>query len=115
MLALEDAYDFEFPDELLVKSTFESIAAIRNALNYVRRHRFFVAPWVTSTPRRSIRLQAGSRKQFEFRLSWFDRFRGIAVTRSNRRGACSPESVAGRTSEFKIGHFFLGQNEGDDP
>jgi acyl carrier protein len=33
MLALEDAYDFEFPDELLVKSTFESIAAIRNALN----------------------------------------------------------------------------------
>lgn len=32
MLALEDAYDFEFPDELLVKSTFESIAAIRNAL-----------------------------------------------------------------------------------
>jgi acyl carrier protein len=33
MLALEDAYDFEFPDELLVKSTFESIAAMRNALN----------------------------------------------------------------------------------
>lgn len=32
MLALEDAYDFEFPDALLVKSTFESIAAIRNAL-----------------------------------------------------------------------------------
>jgi acyl carrier protein len=32
MLALEDAYDFEFPDELLVKSTFESIAAIRKAL-----------------------------------------------------------------------------------
>lgn len=32
MLALEDAYDFEFPDELLVKSTFESVAAIRNAL-----------------------------------------------------------------------------------
>ncbi len=32
MLALEDAYDFEFPDELLVKSTFESIAAIRGAL-----------------------------------------------------------------------------------
>jgi acyl carrier protein len=33
MLALEDAYDFEFPDELLVKSTFESIAAMRKALN----------------------------------------------------------------------------------
>jgi acyl carrier protein len=33
MLALEDSYDFEFPDELLVKSTFESIAAIREALN----------------------------------------------------------------------------------
>jgi acyl carrier protein len=32
MLALEDAFDFEFPDELLVKSTFESIAAIRGAL-----------------------------------------------------------------------------------
>ena len=32
MLALEDVYDFEFPDELLVKSTFESIAAIREAL-----------------------------------------------------------------------------------
>ncbi|HEY5304904.1 MAG TPA: acyl carrier protein [Acidimicrobiales bacterium] len=32
MLALEDAYDFEFPDELLVKSTFESIAALRGAL-----------------------------------------------------------------------------------
>lgn len=33
MLALEDAYEFEFPDELLMKSTFESIAALRNALN----------------------------------------------------------------------------------
>ncbi|HEY5266538.1 MAG TPA: acyl carrier protein [Acidimicrobiales bacterium] len=33
MLALEDAYDFEFPDELLVKSTFESIAALRGALS----------------------------------------------------------------------------------
>jgi acyl carrier protein len=32
MLALEDAYDFEFPDALLVKSTFESIAALRGAL-----------------------------------------------------------------------------------
>ncbi len=32
MLALEDAFDIEFPDALLRKSTFESISAIRNAL-----------------------------------------------------------------------------------
>ncbi len=32
MLALEDAFDIEFPDALLTKSTFESIAAIRDAL-----------------------------------------------------------------------------------
>jgi acyl carrier protein len=32
MLALEDAFDIEFPDALLTKSTFESIAAIRGAL-----------------------------------------------------------------------------------
>jgi acyl carrier protein len=32
MLALEDAFDVEFPDELLRKSTFESIASIRAAL-----------------------------------------------------------------------------------
>jgi acyl carrier protein len=32
MLALEDAFDIEFPDALLRKSTFESIAAIRDAL-----------------------------------------------------------------------------------
>jgi len=32
MLALEDAFDIEFPDALLNKSTFESIAAIRGAL-----------------------------------------------------------------------------------
>jgi acyl carrier protein len=32
MLALEDAFDLEFPDALLKKSTFESIAAIRDAL-----------------------------------------------------------------------------------
>jgi acyl carrier protein len=32
MLALEDTYDIEFPDELLVKSTFESIGALRDAL-----------------------------------------------------------------------------------
>ena len=33
MLALEDAFDVEFPDRLLRKSTFESISAIRSALS----------------------------------------------------------------------------------
>jgi len=28
MLALEDAFDFEFPEKMLKKSTFESVAAI---------------------------------------------------------------------------------------
>jgi acyl carrier protein len=32
MLALEDAFDIEFPDEMLRKQTFESVAAIRAAL-----------------------------------------------------------------------------------
>jgi acyl carrier protein len=32
MLALEDAFDLEFPDSLLRKSTFESIASIADAL-----------------------------------------------------------------------------------
>ncbi|MHB8379004.1 MAG: acyl carrier protein [Acidimicrobiales bacterium] len=32
MLALEDAFEIEFPDSLLRKSTFESIKAIRDAL-----------------------------------------------------------------------------------
>jgi acyl carrier protein len=32
MLALEDAFDIEFPDSLLRKSTFESVSAIRGAL-----------------------------------------------------------------------------------
>jgi acyl carrier protein len=32
MLALEDAFDVEFPQQILRKSTFESIAAIRTAL-----------------------------------------------------------------------------------
>jgi acyl carrier protein len=32
MLALEDEFDLEFPDTLLRKGTFESIAAIREAL-----------------------------------------------------------------------------------
>jgi acyl carrier protein len=32
MLALEDEFDFEFPESMLRKSTFESVAAIRTAL-----------------------------------------------------------------------------------
>lgn len=32
MLALEDAFDVEFPDEMLKRSVFESIAAIDAAL-----------------------------------------------------------------------------------
>jgi acyl carrier protein len=32
MLALEDAFEVEFTDEMLRKSTFQSIAAIREAL-----------------------------------------------------------------------------------
>jgi acyl carrier protein len=32
MLALEDTFDLEFPDELLRKSTFESVAAIHDVL-----------------------------------------------------------------------------------
>ncbi len=32
MLALEDEFGVEFPDELLRKATFQSIAAIRSAL-----------------------------------------------------------------------------------
>jgi len=33
MLALEDAFDVEFPDHLLRRSVFESVASIRAALN----------------------------------------------------------------------------------
>ena len=33
MLSLEDTYDIEFPDRLLRKSTFQSVAGIRSALN----------------------------------------------------------------------------------
>jgi len=32
MLALEDAFDIEFPERMLKKSTFESVMAIHNAL-----------------------------------------------------------------------------------
>jgi acyl carrier protein len=33
MLALEDAFDVEFPDELLKRSVFESVASIAAALS----------------------------------------------------------------------------------
>lgn len=36
MLALEEAFDFEFPDAMLRKSTFESISAIAKAIAEVR-------------------------------------------------------------------------------
>ena len=32
MLALEDVYDIEFPEELLRRSTFQSLAAIRDTI-----------------------------------------------------------------------------------
>jgi len=32
MLALEDAFDIEFPEELLKRSTFQSISAINEAI-----------------------------------------------------------------------------------
>jgi acyl carrier protein len=32
MLALEDEFDIEFPEAMLAKGTFESVAAIRTAL-----------------------------------------------------------------------------------
>ncbi|MGH9095216.1 MAG: acyl carrier protein [Acidimicrobiales bacterium] len=36
MLALEDAFDVEFPDRLLRRQTFQSITMIRSALAEVR-------------------------------------------------------------------------------
>ncbi len=36
MLAIEDATGIEFPDRLLQRSTFESIASIRNAVTEVQ-------------------------------------------------------------------------------
>jgi acyl carrier protein len=36
MLGLEDAFDVEFPDHMLKRSVFESIAAIRVALEELR-------------------------------------------------------------------------------
>ncbi len=37
MLALEDAFDIEFPDNMLKRSVFESIAAIRGALGELQQ------------------------------------------------------------------------------
>jgi acyl carrier protein len=36
MLGLEDAFDIEFPDSMLKRSVFESIASIRAALEELR-------------------------------------------------------------------------------
>ncbi|MBN9606934.1 MAG: acyl carrier protein [Actinomycetales bacterium] len=36
MLALEDAFDIEFPDELLTRATFGSIAALADAVSRTR-------------------------------------------------------------------------------
>ena len=36
MLALEDAFDVEFPDRMLKRSVFASVAAIRDALEELR-------------------------------------------------------------------------------
>ncbi|MGB2875130.1 MAG: acyl carrier protein [Gaiellaceae bacterium] len=36
MLALEDAFDIEFPDRMLKRSVFESVASIRAALEELR-------------------------------------------------------------------------------
>jgi acyl carrier protein len=36
MLALEDHFDVEFPDRMLTRSVFESIASIEAALNELR-------------------------------------------------------------------------------
>lgn len=33
MLGLEDAFDIEFPDRMLTRSVFESVASIRSALS----------------------------------------------------------------------------------
>jgi acyl carrier protein len=37
MLAIEDHFDLEFPDHMLKRSVFESIAAIASALQELRR------------------------------------------------------------------------------
>jgi acyl carrier protein len=37
MLALEDAFDLEFPDSMLTRSVFESVSAIAAALGQLQR------------------------------------------------------------------------------
>ncbi len=37
MLALEDAFDVEFPDEMLTREAFESVAALAASLNTLKR------------------------------------------------------------------------------
>jgi acyl carrier protein len=37
MLALEDAFDVEFPDEMLTREAFESVAAIAASLDTLKR------------------------------------------------------------------------------
>jgi acyl carrier protein len=37
MLALEDAFDIEFPDSMLKRSVFESVAGIDAALQQLRK------------------------------------------------------------------------------
>ena len=39
MLACEDEWDMEFPQQMLKKSTFASVANIRDALGRARRRR----------------------------------------------------------------------------
>jgi acyl carrier protein len=36
MLAIEDAFDLEFPDHMLKRSVFESVASIRSAVSELR-------------------------------------------------------------------------------
>lgn len=37
MLALEDAFDLEFPDRMLTRNVFETIGSIANALDELRQ------------------------------------------------------------------------------
>jgi acyl carrier protein len=38
MLALENEFDLEFPDEMLTKATFQSISSVREALEKMGVH-----------------------------------------------------------------------------
>jgi acyl carrier protein len=50
MLALEDAFCIEFPDELLRKSTFESISAIHDALTQLGAEASQITSAATANP-----------------------------------------------------------------